>query len=246
MEEIKDLVPAVDRLLGPVVRAIMRKERVSGAIIAVELVVLAEPLQLRFVAIDLIGRRVRVFVAKEAEQRAIDPRAQIVWRNRLALGQPRFVVDHDIAAPAIDCTLDQVGELAGDEVSLPAARAEPDDPDLLAGMRLRAQKVDRTGDIAEHLLVGYAAAVADLLDHRLVGAVADSEIEAGGYRGVAVMSKFAGDLAGPLIPTRHVVDHDDAGMRPGVGGVRVICVAAVAAMAAIGRHAGLDVSKRHD
>src|SRR5215470_12973774 len=100
-----------------------------------------------------------------------------------------------------------MGELAGDEIGLPAAGAEADHTDLLAGMRLRTQKVDRAGHIAEHLLVGDAAAVADLLDHRLVGAIADPEIEAGCYRGITVMSEFARDFAGPFIPARHMVDH---------------------------------------
>ena len=44
VEEAKDLVPAVDRLLGAVIRTIMRKERMPGPIIAVELIILAEPL----------------------------------------------------------------------------------------------------------------------------------------------------------------------------------------------------------
>jgi hypothetical protein len=41
VEEGKDLVPAIDRLLRPVIRAIVRKERVTGPVIAVELVVFA-------------------------------------------------------------------------------------------------------------------------------------------------------------------------------------------------------------
>ena len=44
VQEGKDLVPAVDRLLGAVIRTIMRKERVAGAVVAMKLVVLAEPL----------------------------------------------------------------------------------------------------------------------------------------------------------------------------------------------------------
>jgi hypothetical protein len=41
------------------------------------------------------------------------------------------------------------------------------------------------------------------------------------------------------------MDHDDAGMRTGIGRVRVVRIAAIAAVAAIGRHPRLDVSKRH-
>src|SRR5215471_7326280 len=138
-----------------------------------------------------------------------------------------------------------MGELAGNEISLPPAGAKADHADLAAGVRLRAQEVDGTCHIAEHLLVRDAAAFADLGDDLLIAAVADAEIEARRHRGVAVMSEFAGDLAGPFVPTRHVVDHDDAGMRAGVGWVRVIRVAAVAAMPAIGRHPRLYVAKRH-
>jgi hypothetical protein len=59
------------------------------------------------------------------------------------------------------------------------------------------------------------------------------------------MGEFAGDLAGPFIPAGHVVDHDDAGMRPGIARVRVIGVAAVATMPAVGLHSRLYVPKRH-
>src|SRR5262249_34107878 len=41
VKEVKHLMPSVDRLLGAVIRTIMRKERMAGAVIAVELVVLA-------------------------------------------------------------------------------------------------------------------------------------------------------------------------------------------------------------
>ena len=59
------------------------------------------------------------------------------------------------------------------------------------------------------------------------------------------MGEFAGDLAGPFVPARHVMDHDDPGMRPLIGRVRVISIAAVAAVPAIGRHARLYVAKYH-
>src|SRR5262249_17040075 len=88
VEEVKHLVPAIDCLLGPVIWAVMRKKRVAGAVITVELVVLAKPLKLCLVTVDVIRRRVRVFIAEEAEDRAIDPSGQIVRCHRLALGQP--------------------------------------------------------------------------------------------------------------------------------------------------------------
>src|SRR5271170_5318844 len=103
-------------------------------------------------------------------------------------------------------------QLAGDEIGLPPAGAEADDTDLAAGMRLRAQEVDRTGHVTQHLLVRDAAALAHFVDDRLLRSIADPEIKARRHRGIAVMCEFAGDLTGPLVPARHVMDHDDAGM----------------------------------
>src|SRR5215472_14931832 len=193
----------------------------------------------------MLHRRVRVFVAEQAQQRAVDPFGQIDRRHRLSLSQPRGVVDDDIAAPAVNGTLDQVREFTRHEIGLAPARAETDYADLAAGMRLRTQEVDGAGYIAEHLLVRYAAAFADLGHHRFIGAVADPELEARRHRGIAVMDKFARHLAGPFVPARHMMDHDDAGMRPGAGRMRVIGIAAVPAGAAVGRHTRLNVSKSH-
>src|SRR5579862_7325085 len=69
IEEIKDLAPAVDRLLGPIGVAQRVEEGVSGAVVAVELVGLAEFLQHRLGAVDLVGGRIGVVVAENAEQR---------------------------------------------------------------------------------------------------------------------------------------------------------------------------------
>src|SRR5215472_12616420 len=112
-------------------------------------------------------------------------------------------------------------------------------------MRLRTQEVDGAGHIAEHLLVRYAAAFADLGHHRFIGAVADAEIKVWRRRRIAVVGEFASHLAGPFVPARHMMDHDDTGMRPGAGRMRVIGIAAVPAGAAVGRHTRLNVSKSH-
>ena len=48
----------------------------------------------------------------------------------------RGIIAADIAAPAIDRGLDEMRQLARNEIGLPAAGAEPDDADLAAGMRL--------------------------------------------------------------------------------------------------------------
>src|SRR6516164_577991 len=106
VEESKDFVPAVNRLLRAVIRAIMRKERVTGPVITVKLVVLAEPPQFGLGSVNLVRGGVRVLVAEEAQERAIDPFGQIDRCYRLRLGQPRLVVDDDVAAPTIHRTLD--------------------------------------------------------------------------------------------------------------------------------------------
>src|ERR1700746_1153279 len=67
VEEIKDLVPSIDRLLGAVIRAIPGKESVAGAVVAVELVILAVLLQFRRGVVAMVGRRVGVFIPEQAQ-----------------------------------------------------------------------------------------------------------------------------------------------------------------------------------
>src|SRR5438045_2165320 len=54
VKEVKDLVPAVDRLLGPVIRPVPREEGVAGAVVAVELIVLPGALQSLFGLVDVL------------------------------------------------------------------------------------------------------------------------------------------------------------------------------------------------
>ena len=54
----------------------MREEAVAGAVVAVELVGLAQALELLLGAVDLVRRRVRVLVAEDAQQRAAQVRGQ--------------------------------------------------------------------------------------------------------------------------------------------------------------------------
>src|SRR5260370_30225574 len=99
-KEFEDLVPAVRGLLDPVVWPIPGEEGVARTVIAVELVILAEPLQLGIGAVDLIGRRVRIFVTEEPEQRTVDPGGKIDRRRELSLCHPRLVPTHHITPPA--------------------------------------------------------------------------------------------------------------------------------------------------
>ena len=67
VKEVKDLVPAIDRLLGAVIRAIVRKKRMAGAVVAVELVIFAVLLQFRLGLVDVLWRRVGVFIAEQTQ-----------------------------------------------------------------------------------------------------------------------------------------------------------------------------------
>src|SRR5437588_12159280 len=91
-------------------------------------------------------------------------------------------------------------QLARDQIRLAAARAEADHADLAAGVRLRAQEVDGSGHIPEHLLVEYSDALTHLGDHRLVGAVTDPEIEARRHGGIDCTVESAGDPPRPPTP----------------------------------------------
>jgi len=55
---------------------------VAGAVVTVELVVLAEPPQLRLVLVHLIGRWVAVVVAEDAEQWCRQPSGEVDRRDR--------------------------------------------------------------------------------------------------------------------------------------------------------------------
>ena len=70
LQEREHLLPAVERLLDAVGRPVVVEEAVPGAVIAVELVVLAVLLQLGLVLVDLLRGRRAVLVAEQTEQRA--------------------------------------------------------------------------------------------------------------------------------------------------------------------------------
>src|SRR6186997_100762 len=70
--ERPDLVPGIHALLGPIERPVPVEEAMSGAIVAVELVILAVLLQLGLVLVHLLRARRAVVVAEEAEQRTAE------------------------------------------------------------------------------------------------------------------------------------------------------------------------------
>src|SRR5260370_21606007 len=61
-EERKDFLPAVLCLLRPIVRAVPREECVSRAVVTLEFVVLAEPLQRRVRALHVVWRGVGILI----------------------------------------------------------------------------------------------------------------------------------------------------------------------------------------
>ena len=69
VEEREDLVPPVERLLRPIGRARGVEEGMAGAVVAVELIVLAELLEHRLGPVDLVAVGIFVVVAEQAEQR---------------------------------------------------------------------------------------------------------------------------------------------------------------------------------
>src|SRR3970040_2463060 len=75
--------PTVHCLLLPIGGAVIIEEAMSGAVIAVKLVVLAVLLELRLMLVHLLRRRTLVIVAKKAEQRAGEILRVIDRRDRL-------------------------------------------------------------------------------------------------------------------------------------------------------------------
>src|SRR6516162_2779620 len=127
-QEAEHLLPAVQRLLDAVGRPVVIEEAVAGAVVAVELIVLAVLLQFGLVLVDLFWRWRPVFVAKEAEQRARQFLCVFDRRDRL-LGVQLLLAHHYPAAPQLARSVDAVG-VAGIEKGLPPARAGTKDPDL--------------------------------------------------------------------------------------------------------------------
>src|SRR4051794_10113629 len=73
-EKGPDAVPSVERCLYPVGGAVRVEERVTGAVVAVELDVLARGAKSRLDLVDLCRRRELVVVAEQPEHRAADLR----------------------------------------------------------------------------------------------------------------------------------------------------------------------------
>src|SRR5579871_2469107 len=134
--EREQFCPGVHTLVDAIGRPVPVEEAVAGAVITMELVVLAEPLQLGLVLVDLLRAWRAVFVAEDADQRTrqipghVDRR---YWR----LGVELFLAHDDTAAPQIGAGVD-VFLLAGIDVGVAAAGAGSDHADLAVVAGLRA------------------------------------------------------------------------------------------------------------
>jgi hypothetical protein len=77
----------------------------------------------------LIGFRVLVIVAEQPQKRATEALSEINRCDRALGVELTFIIDDDIAAPAIDDGVYRI-KAAGAQVGVPAPRAEPDNTDF--------------------------------------------------------------------------------------------------------------------
>src|SRR6266545_5124133 len=189
-EEGVHLAPAVHALLGPVEWPMPIEEAVAGAVVAVELVVLAQLLELGLVLVDLFGAGRAVVVAEQAEQRAGEVLGHVDRRDR-RLGVELVLAHHHAAAPQVDAGID-VLLLAGIDEGVPAARAGAEHADLAVEIGLGAHPLHGGRGVADHLGVGNAAVGAHLGGDVVgvaVAAAALALIEVGADRDIAVMGE---------------------------------------------------------
>ena len=186
----------------------------AGAVVAVELVGLAELLEHRLGPVDLIGRRVGIVVAEDAEQWAAQVFGKLDRSARALVIEQRGIVHNDVAAPAVDRGID-VGQTTGNQKGVTSARAEAHHRDLAVAVGQGAQIFHRARDIADHLFVGYAPGGAYARPDVVGIAGAFAEIEMRGDAEEAVVGELARHFLDPFVPAGHVVDDDDA--REGTG-----------------------------
>src|SRR6185503_6457862 len=101
LAERENFLPAVHGLFLTVRRAVVVEEPVTGAIVAVELILLAVLLELGLVCVDLFRCGRLVLVAEEPEDRAREVLRVVDGGHRLARRQLFLRLDH-ASAPAVD------------------------------------------------------------------------------------------------------------------------------------------------
>src|SRR3990167_746743 len=117
--------PTVHCLLLPIGGAVIIEEAMSGAVIAVKLVVLAVLLELRLMLVHLLRRRTLVIVAKKAEQRAGEILRVIDRRDRLLRSEILFG-HHHAPAPAFDGRVEALHAAGGEEGMAPSGASAED------------------------------------------------------------------------------------------------------------------------
>src|SRR5918999_4064868 len=100
LEEREDLLPAIHRLFLAIRRAIVIEKSMSGAVVAMKLIIFSMLFELRFVLIDLLRRRRFVIIAEQTDHRTREVLGVIDRRHRLLRCQLLFRLNH-ASAPAL-------------------------------------------------------------------------------------------------------------------------------------------------
>src|SRR5262249_12691188 len=135
----------------------------------------------------------------------------------------------DEPAPAVDSRVDLVAA-AGEQQGLPAARAKTDGADLCRGAGQAAQMRRGRFEILYRLRIRFAEH--DRHDRGHIVRIRWSSlagVKIGCDRVVADIGKAPGDVADMLDEPKGLVDHDDAGIAPGLARPGEIALDRVAA-----------------
>src|SRR4051812_47631007 len=119
-EEGEHLAPRIHRLFGAIERPVPVIEAVAGAVIAIELVGLAEFLERSLMLVHLLGARRAVIVAEDTEQRTGEVLGHVDGRDRRFFVK-LFLAHHDAATPHVDASVD-ILLLARIDEGVPPAR----------------------------------------------------------------------------------------------------------------------------
>src|SRR6476659_3717135 len=99
VEEREHFAPTVERLLGAIGRARGVEKGMTGAVVAVELVILAEFLERGLGAVHLVAVGVFIVIAEQTEQRGAHLGGEIDRRHWTLRIELLGVIDDDVAAP---------------------------------------------------------------------------------------------------------------------------------------------------
>ena len=210
----------------------------AGILVHLDRDILAGALRPRAQFLGLGDGRVLILLAEDAEERAMKLPDQI--EDRLRPRRCGFGVGGrpmDEPAPAIDRRIDLVAA-AGEQQGLPPARAKADGADFCRGAGKPAQMRCRRFEIADRLGVRLAEHDRHDCGHvARIGRPSGAGIEIGRHRVVADIGKAPGDVADMLNEPKGLVDHNDAGVAPGLARPGEIALDRVAAALELDRFA---------